>query len=717
MPWPPTTTSPPGWTRRPSRSTSSTATGETESRDLTIADLETAASGYLYSPYGRFLLVRAVVAASHADYVPIARLAYDAVGLDPETLEVELDPTYSDLLYYAVECQDYAFYPDGADPDARLASWVAKGTEAGVQDLRLGVVYYGDVPCLYWPSSPATNDRPAPILDPPYTTFVLTADTDPATPTQNAMRIFSRLHDAYFILTSGGPHVIFGWGESCPDDLIDRLPRDRDAATHADDRCATATWPGTYYSVAAPTAADYDDALDFATDHGRPPAQHGRLRLSLRRRDRVDPGLRLRRDADLRPDRCRHGDDDGRLRVHAGPADDRHGDVRRRDRHLRARRPDRRRTASLRARRGRQPLGRRDVAGRLGEPGGSGLIDQAASLYERAGGTPFFEGLVERFYAGVADDPLIRPLYPEADLGPAQHRLTLFLIQYWGGPRTYDEERGHPRLRMRHAPFAIGPLERDRWLVHMRAAIASMAPRRGCRGRTRALHRDGRRGDAQPRLSPGGLLSLVAAASRSVSEQAKRVRGWHWFRFGWNDPRGSRSAGSQPPLLAPPVHWGAGGRHGERRAALADTDESSTGERKRGKTVHGEAANAGHRVLAPDDAEVEAYLETALKAPGPDRSPEDRPANADPEDRETVVVLDFGSQFAQLIARRVRELDVYSELLPHDTPMAELERRGTRAIILSGSPALASTTRARRARTPPSGPARSRSWASATARS
>ena len=105
--------------------------------------------------------------------------------------------------------------------------------------------------------------------------------------------------------------------------------------------------------------------------------------------------------------------------------------------------------------------------------------------------------------------------------------------------------------------------------------------------------------------------------------------------------------------------------------------------RKRGKTVHGEAANAGHRVLAPDDAEVEAYLETALHAPGPERAGTDRPAGgAD----GVVVVLDFGSQFAQLIARRVRELHVYSELLPHDTPMAEIERRGASAIILSGGP-------------------------------
>jgi GMP synthase (glutamine-hydrolysing) len=127
---------------------------------------------------------------------------------------------------------------------------------------------------------------------------------------------------------------------------------------------------------------------------------------------------------------------------------------------------------------------------------------------------------------------------------------------------------------------------------------------------------------------------------------------------------------------------------------LADTEangaeaaESGAPPRDRGKTVHGEAANAGHRVLAPDDAEVEAYLETALKAPPPERSPADRPPHAPlAEERASVAVLDFGSQFSQLIARRVRELNVYSELLPHDTPLDELERRGVRAVILSGGP-------------------------------
>src|SRR5690349_1651876 len=89
---------------------------------------------------------------------------------------------------------------------------------------------------------------------------------------------------------------------------------------------------------------------------------------------------------------------------------------------------------------------------------------------------PFFETLVSRFYDGVEGDPVLRPIYPEADLAGARHRLTLFLAQYWGGPTTYDAERGHPRLRMRHAPFPIGPRERDAWLARMREAIVGADP-------------------------------------------------------------------------------------------------------------------------------------------------------------------------------------------------------------------------------------------------
>jgi len=119
----------------------------------------------------------------------------------------------------------------------------------------------------------------------------------------------------------------------------------------------------------------------------------------------------------------------------------------------------------------------------------------------------------------------------------------------------------------------------------------------------------------------------------------------------------------------------------KRESASGESASAAPGSPERGKTVHGEPANAGHRVLAPDDAEVEAYLEAALHAPPPDRAA-DRPAEA----ADSVVVLDFGSQFAQLIARRIRELNVYSELLPHDTPWAEIRARAPKAIVLSGSP-------------------------------
>jgi hemoglobin len=95
------------------------------------------------------------------------------------------------------------------------------------------------------------------------------------------------------------------------------------------------------------------------------------------------------------------------------------------------------------------------------------------ALYERVGGESFFVDLVDRFYLGVAGDPLLRPLYPD-DLSESSQHLALFLMQYWGGPGTYSEQRGHPRLRMRHAPFVIGPGERAAWLRHMLGALLEL---------------------------------------------------------------------------------------------------------------------------------------------------------------------------------------------------------------------------------------------------
>jgi hemoglobin len=96
------------------------------------------------------------------------------------------------------------------------------------------------------------------------------------------------------------------------------------------------------------------------------------------------------------------------------------------------------------------------------------------SFFDAVGGHDTFVRLVDAFYDGVADDPVLRPMYPEEDLGPAKERLTMFLEQYWGGPTTYSAQRGHPRQRMRHMPFKVNPDARDRWLAHMRTAVDSL---------------------------------------------------------------------------------------------------------------------------------------------------------------------------------------------------------------------------------------------------
>jgi hemoglobin len=102
---------------------------------------------------------------------------------------------------------------------------------------------------------------------------------------------------------------------------------------------------------------------------------------------------------------------------------------------------------------------------------GVDVPESEPTFYDAVGGAETFARLVHVFYQGVAEDPVLRPLYPEADLSGAEERLRMFLEQYWGGPRTYSERRGHPRLRMRHAPFAVDRAAHDAWLRHMRAAL------------------------------------------------------------------------------------------------------------------------------------------------------------------------------------------------------------------------------------------------------
>ena len=101
-------------------------------------------------------------------------------------------------------------------------------------------------------------------------------------------------------------------------------------------------------------------------------------------------------------------------------------------------------------------------------------VEPEASFYAQVGGHETFVRLVDAFYDGVAADPVLRPMYPEEDLTAAKERLRMFLEQYWGGPTTYGEQRGHPRLRMRHAPFRVDADARERWLTHMRSAVESL---------------------------------------------------------------------------------------------------------------------------------------------------------------------------------------------------------------------------------------------------
>jgi pimeloyl-ACP methyl ester carboxylesterase len=239
-----------------------TGDGSVEERTLTLADLHNAAVSYLYAPFDRMMLVRALSAALDGDYAPLARAAAISIGLDPDTLEVVPDPTYSDALYYAVECQDYVYFPEAGDASARAGAYLAFARAVGLDRVRLGALYYGDLPCLYWPNQPATDPRPAPIVDAPYPTIILAATADPITPVGGAFRLANRLGDVYTIVTLGGPHVTFGWGEACPDEIIGAYLVDGTPPPASVTTCDGAV-ADAYVAIGRDTAADYEDALSL----------------------------------------------------------------------------------------------------------------------------------------------------------------------------------------------------------------------------------------------------------------------------------------------------------------------------------------------------------------------------------------------------------------------------------------------------------------------
>jgi hypothetical protein len=178
------------------------------------------------------MFTRALAAyGSRRDLVPLARLLYLSLGLDPETFETFTDPSWSEAVYYAVECRDYEF--PGATAEERARNYQRLGDAIEATLPRLATVFYGDLPCAYWPVTGAT-ERPARLQLAGIPTLVLGAAADPATPVGNGINVYRALADGYLVTQQGGPHVIFGRGNACPDSLVnnfllrDRLPAQRE---------------------------------------------------------------------------------------------------------------------------------------------------------------------------------------------------------------------------------------------------------------------------------------------------------------------------------------------------------------------------------------------------------------------------------------------------------------------------------------------------------
>jgi pimeloyl-ACP methyl ester carboxylesterase len=234
------------------------ADGRIERRTFTIGDLESAAAGYVYSTYDRMLLGRALAQAVRGQLAPLARLAFLSLGQDPETLDAIPDPSWSDAMFYAVECTDYD-YRSGSPAESALA-YLQAGRRARMDRVRLGSVFYGDLPCAYWAAHPQTAERPAPLTDTPYPVFVLASTTDPATPYAGALRIYRRLSDAYLIVQPGGPHIIFGRGNACPDELVTAFLVDGTRPAHRRTTCDDA-YTDPYVPLPAARVTSRSDAL------------------------------------------------------------------------------------------------------------------------------------------------------------------------------------------------------------------------------------------------------------------------------------------------------------------------------------------------------------------------------------------------------------------------------------------------------------------------
>jgi pimeloyl-ACP methyl ester carboxylesterase len=233
--------------------------GGTEARTFSFSDLETAAGGYLYSESARMIFLRALASYTRSgDLVLLARTLYDSLGLDPETLEAIPDPSYSDAVYYAVECQDYS-YSSGTSAQ-RAEAYLRAGDATDASLPRFSSIFYGDLPCAFWPNATTNANRPAPLTALDFPTIVLNGTADPATPYEGARSVFQLLEDGYFITETGGPHVIFGWGVSCVDELVTAFLVD--GALPARETTCEGVVADEFVPLAPLSAADFADPLE-----------------------------------------------------------------------------------------------------------------------------------------------------------------------------------------------------------------------------------------------------------------------------------------------------------------------------------------------------------------------------------------------------------------------------------------------------------------------
>ncbi|MEO8437687.1 MAG: alpha/beta hydrolase [Chloroflexota bacterium] len=227
-------------------------------RSFALHDLETAVASSLDDAAGQMQLQRALGWASRGRMAPLARLAYLDLGQDAQTLGAIDGRRSSDAAYFAIECMD-ADYGPGSD-ERRADAYLRAGDEAKVSSRRMGSVFYGDLPCAYWPAHPSSGSRPNPLTATSFPVFILASTTDPATPYAGALRVMRRLDDGYLFVQPGGPHVILGRGQACPDDAVTAfleegtLPSTRFVTCEAKRRDA-------YVPIPAARARDYRDTL------------------------------------------------------------------------------------------------------------------------------------------------------------------------------------------------------------------------------------------------------------------------------------------------------------------------------------------------------------------------------------------------------------------------------------------------------------------------